>query len=81
MNMKGGIAMDDRKLKILAAVVDEYVRTGEPVGSKAISKLENIKVSSATIRNDMAALEQMGYLEKGEGHNTVADPYRNGPQG
>lgn len=56
--------MDDRKLKILAAVVDEYVRTGEPVGSKVISKLENINVSSATIRNDMAALEQMGYLEQ-----------------
>lgn len=56
--------MDDRKLKILAAVVDEYVRTGEPVGSKAISKLENINVSAATIRNDMAALEQLGYLEQ-----------------
>ena len=56
--------MDGRKLKILAAVVDEYVRTGEPVGSKVISKLENINVSSATIRNDMAALEQMGYLEQ-----------------
>ena len=56
--------VDDRKLKILAAVVDEYVRTGEPVGSKSISKLENINVSSATIRNDMAALEQLGYLEQ-----------------
>lgn len=56
--------MDDRKLKILAAVVDEYVRTGEPVGSKAISKLEHINVSAATIRNDMAALEQLGYLEQ-----------------
>ena len=56
--------MDDRKLKILAAVVDEYVRTGEPVGSKAISQLDNINVSAATIRNDMAALEQMGYLEQ-----------------
>ena len=56
--------MDDRKLKILAAVVDEYVRTGEPVGSKLISQLDNIKVSAATIRNDMAALEQMGYLEQ-----------------
>lgn len=56
--------MDDRKLKILAAVVDEYVRTGEPVGSKAISRMEHIKVSAATIRNDMAALEQMGYLEQ-----------------
>ncbi|MBP3759934.1 MAG: heat-inducible transcription repressor HrcA [Ruminococcus sp.] len=56
--------MDERKLRILAAVVDEYVRTGEPVGSKAISKLGHIKVSSATIRNDMAALEQLGYLEQ-----------------
>jgi heat-inducible transcription repressor hrcA len=56
--------VDDRKLKILAAVVDEYVRTGEPVGSKAISKLEHINVSAATIRNDMAVLEQLGYLEQ-----------------
>jgi heat-inducible transcriptional repressor len=57
-------AVDERKLRILAAVVDEYVRTGEPVGSKAISKLGHINVSSATIRNDMAALEQLGYLEQ-----------------
>ena len=56
--------MDERKLRILAAVVDEYVRTGEPVGSKAISKLGHINVSSATIRNDMAVLEQLGYLEQ-----------------
>ena len=56
--------MDERKLRILAAIVDEYVRTGEPVGSKAISKLGHINVSSATIRNDMAALEQLGYLEQ-----------------
>lgn len=56
--------MDARKLKILAAVVDEYVRTGEPVGSKAIANLLDIRVSSATVRNDMAALEQMGYLEQ-----------------
>lgn len=62
--MKGVMIVDDRKLKILAAVVDEYVRTGEPVGSKAISKLDNINVSAATIRNDMAALEQLGYLEQ-----------------
>lgn len=61
---KGREIVDERKLKILAAVVDEYVRTGEPVGSKAISKLENINVSAATIRNDMAALEQLGYLEQ-----------------
>lgn len=56
--------MNSRKMKILASVVDEYIRTGEPVGSKAISKLDNINVSSATIRNDMAVLEQLGYLEQ-----------------
>ncbi len=56
--------MDDRKLKILAAVVDEYITTGEPVGSKTISAKINIKVSPATIRNDMAVLEQLGYLEQ-----------------
>ncbi len=56
--------MGDRKLKILAAVVDEYIRTGEPVSSKTICKLEDINVSAATVRNDMAALEQMGYLEQ-----------------
>ena len=56
--------VNDRKLKILAAVVDEYIRTGEPVGSKAVSQLADINVSAATIRNDMAALEQLGYLEQ-----------------
>lgn len=56
--------MNERKLKILAAVVDEYIKTGEPVGSKSISGILDIKVSSATIRNDMAVLEQMGYLEQ-----------------
>ena len=62
--LKECVIVDERKLKILAAVVDEYVRTGEPVGSKAISKLDDINVSAATIRNDMAALEQLGYLEQ-----------------
>ena len=62
--MKGCVIVDDRKLRILAAVVDEYVRTGEPVGSKAISKFDNINVSAATIRNDMAVLDQLGYLEQ-----------------
>lgn len=57
-------SVDDRKLKILVAVVDEYIKTGEPVGSKAIAALIDIKVSAATIRNDMAALEQLGYLEQ-----------------
>ena len=56
--------MDDRKLKILAAVVDEYIRTGEPVGSKAVAAQSHINVSAATVRNDMAVLEQLGYLEQ-----------------
>lgn len=54
--------MDERKLKILTAVVDEYIVTGEPVGSKAI--MSHVKASSATIRNEMAELEKQGYLEQ-----------------
>ncbi|MGN1481753.1 heat-inducible transcriptional repressor HrcA [Porcipelethomonas sp.] len=56
--------MNDRKLKILAAVIDEYILTGEPVGSKTIASLPDINVSAATVRNDMAMLEQLGYLEQ-----------------
>lgn len=56
--------MNDRKLKILAAVIDEYIMTGEPVGSKTIASLPDINVSAATVRNDMAMLEQLGYLEQ-----------------
>ena len=55
--------MDTRSMKILAAIVDEYIRTGEPVGSKALAEKPDISVSSATIRNTMAALEQEGYLD------------------
>ncbi len=54
--------MDSRKLKILTAVVDEYIVTGIPVGSKAI--MQHVKASSATIRNEMAELEKQGYLEQ-----------------
>lgn len=55
--------MEDRALKILETIVDEYIRTGEPIGSKAIQELLDIQISSATIRNEMAALEHLGYLE------------------
>jgi heat-inducible transcriptional repressor len=58
------LRLDERKLLVLSAVVDEYIRTGEPVGSKTIIANSNINVSSATIRNDMAALEKMGFLEQ-----------------
>lgn len=50
-------------MKILAAIVDEYIRTGEPVGSKVLAARADISVSSATIRNTMAALEAEGYLD------------------
>lgn len=54
----------DRKFKILAAVINRYIVTGEPVSSGAIAAMPDIKVSPATIRNDMALLEQLGYLEQ-----------------
>ena len=57
-------ALDARKLDILKLVVDRYIRTGEPVGSKTIADALENSVSSATIRNDMAALEELGYLEQ-----------------
>ncbi len=53
-----------RRRKILRAIVEYYIETAEPVGSKVIGKLANLDCSSATIRNDMAALEKMGYLEQ-----------------
>lgn len=59
---KGVNGVEERKLKILRAVVDEYITTGEPVGSKALMKYVN--ASSATIRNEMAELEKQGYLEQ-----------------
>ena len=55
--------MENRAFKILETIVDEYIRTGEPIGSKAVQELLDIKVSSATIRNEMAFLEQQGLLE------------------
>lgn len=55
--------MESRALKILDLIVDEYIRTGEPIGSKAVQQLLDIQISSATIRNEMASLEQQGYLE------------------
>ncbi len=51
-----------RKVAVLHAVVDEYVRTGEPVGSETIAERSGLGVSSATIRNELAALEELGYL-------------------
>lgn len=58
------MALGERKEKILAAVIEAYVRTGEPVGSKALVEALDNAVSSATIRNEMADLAAMGYLEQ-----------------
>jgi heat-inducible transcriptional repressor len=51
-----------RKLAVLRAIIEEYVRSGEPVGSETISDRSGLGVSSATIRNEMAALEELGFL-------------------
>ena len=85
--MKGEDAMetdgrlDDRKVKILKAVIQNYLDTGEPVGSRTISKLTDLQLSSATIRNEMADARDLKSL----GGNIVpvrsrsaalAEPYR-----
>lgn len=56
--------LDNRKKRILQAIVDEYINTAEPVSSKAIVENYGLNFSSATIRNDMAELEKIGYLDK-----------------
>ena len=54
--------LDDRKVKILKAIIKNYLETGEPVGSRTISKYADLKLSSATIRNEMAALKNLDIL-------------------
>ena len=54
--------LDERKTKILEAIIQNYFESGEPVGSRTISKDEALNVSSATIRNEMSDLEEMGYI-------------------
>lgn len=55
-------ALDERKEKILKAIIANYLETGEPVGSRTISKLPDLSLSSATIRNEMSDLEDLGYI-------------------
>lgn len=64
MSKEGVITMElgNRKLKILQAIIDDYVISGEPVGSRTIAKKYNLGISPATVRNEMADLEEMGYL-------------------
>jgi heat-inducible transcriptional repressor len=54
--------MDDRKLEVLRAIVADYVSSQEPVGSKSLVERHDLGVSPATVRNDMAALEEEGYI-------------------
>lgn len=54
--------LDERKKKILKAIIANYLETGEPVGSRTISKYTDLNLSSATIRNEMADLEELGYI-------------------
>jgi len=56
------LELDERKLKILQAIIRTYLETGEPVGSRTISKYSDLNLSSATIRNEMSDLEEMGYI-------------------
>ena len=58
------MALTERKKKVLRSIVDLYIRTAEPVGSKAIAALPDMNYSSATIRNEMADLTALGYLEQ-----------------
>ena len=54
--------LDERKTKILNAIIQTYLQTGEPVGSRTISKYSDLNLSSATIRNEMSDLEELGYI-------------------
>jgi heat-inducible transcriptional repressor len=56
------VAVEDRKLEVLRAIVEDFIATNEPVGSKALADRHNLGVSPATIRNDMAALEEDGLI-------------------
>ncbi|MBP2653875.1 MAG: hrcA [Firmicutes bacterium] len=56
--------LDERKQKILQAIVDDYISSAEPVGSRSIARKHSMGLSSATIRNEMADLEALGYLEQ-----------------
>ncbi len=56
------LILDDRKQEILKSIVANYLETGEPVGSRTISKMGSLNLSSATIRNEMSDLEEMGYV-------------------
>ena len=61
-----------RRMVVLRAIVEDYIRSQEPIGSAALTKKHDLGVSSATIRNDMASLEEEGYLI--QPHTSCPDP-------
>ena len=58
------MALSDRKLKILEAIITDYIETAEPIGSRTIAKKYDLGISPATIRNEMSDLEEMGLIEQ-----------------
>ena len=56
--------LTDRQLLIFQVIVDDFIQSAQPVGSRSLSKKEKISLSSATIRNEMADLEELGFIEK-----------------
>lgn len=56
------VELDERKMRILKAIIQNYLETGEPVGSRTISKFSDLQLSSATIRNEMSDLEELGFI-------------------
>src|SRR4051794_29822968 len=84
--VRGGVtvAHDERRLQVLRAIVQDFVSTNDPVGSKALAERHDLGVSPATIRNDMAVLEEQGYITQphtsagpgppDKGHRLVGGP-------
>ena len=64
--------IEERKLAVLRAIIQDYVETSEPVGSKALVERHSLGVSPATVRNDMAALEEEGYTATRHQHEVGA---------
>ena len=56
--------LSERKMQILRTLIDDYIKTAQPIGSRTISRKHALGVSSATIRNEMADLEDMGYISQ-----------------
>lgn len=59
---RGEMVLNERKIKILEAIINDYVATAEPIGSRTIAKKYNLGISSATIRNEMSDLEELGFI-------------------